>query len=202
MSKIEDGHSQGDESLVSISAAFLRANKKTFQDSLLRFTQATKNNTSFSALLNLISKDIPKILTCEKSLVILIVETSNPNMFASSTKTAYFYSFTDNHTYNFNYDGTFVEKILDSGNPITFSVNTQIVLPASIKNSVYANHPKNISNEYFHTIRYLPVPVVVKGEQKIMAILETCYNESSVQGIFGRFNNDQSYISDMAEEDK
>ena len=68
-----------------------------------------------------VSQEIPKILLCEKSIVILVVETSNTNILGGPMKTAYFYSFADNHTYNFNYDGTFVDKILDTRRPITFT---------------------------------------------------------------------------------
>ena len=82
VSKIENENI--DESRVSISASFLEANKKTSKDSLLAFTQATKHQCSFSQLLNHISNEIPKILSCDKSLLILLVETSSTNMFGAS----------------------------------------------------------------------------------------------------------------------
>jgi hypothetical protein len=225
--KIEDASLQMDESKASISPSFLEANRKTHKDALLTFNQATKLHNSFSNLLYQVSIEIPKILNCDKSLVLLVVETPNNNMLGGPTKTAYFYSFTDSHTYNFNYDGTFVEKILDSNKPITFTASSQNPnLPSSIRNPAYANYPKNISNGAYHTIRYLPVPVMMRGSSKIIAILETCYTENfgilkyrgiteshnlsknSVQHImYGeenlqRYNNDNSYISDIVDEDE
>lgn len=201
MCKIEEDNSQIDESKISISPSFLEANKKAPNDTLLSFTQATKCHNSFSNLLYQVTQEIPKILGCQKSLVLLVVETPNSNILGGPTKTAYFYSFADSHTYNFNYDGTFVEKILDTNRPITFTVSGQsMAFPMSIKSSAYANYPKNISNEPYHTIRYLPVAVMARGGSKIIAILETCYTENSVQQIC--INNDTSYISDIGDEDE
>lgn len=95
VSHIEDDVTEVDESMVSISASFLEANRKTTQDSLLCFTQSSKLLTSsFSNLLNLISLEVPKILGCEKrAVVITLVETPNSNLLGGPTKTAYFYSF-------------------------------------------------------------------------------------------------------------
>lgn len=203
-SKIDETQTQLDESKISMSASFLDANKKTSQDSLMYFTQSTKLQPSFSKLLLTITHEIPKILGCEKSLVILVVE-GPTNILGGVTKIAYFYSFTDNHTYNFNYDGTFVEKILDTHKPVGFTVanqNTTLWMPASIKNSAYAHYPKNISNESYHTIRYLPVSVTKNNGSKVIAILETWYSEASGQHILSQSNNDHSYISEIAEDEK
>jgi hypothetical protein len=136
-------------------------------------------------------------------MVLLVVE-GPVNILGGSTKIAYFYSIKDNNTYNFNYDGTFVEKVLDTHKPISFTVanhNLASNLPASIKNSAYANYPRSIANEAHHTIRYLPVAVQKNRDSRIVAILETCYSEIAVQQIVV-YNNDHSYISENAEDDE
>ena len=119
--KTIDIPSQIDESKASLTTSFLVANKETHDNALILFTQSSKLQNSLSQMLYNVSQEIPKILLCEKSIVILVVETSNTNILGGPMKTAYFYSFADNHTYNFNYDGTFVDKILDTRRPITFT---------------------------------------------------------------------------------
>lgn len=86
----------------------------------------------------------------------LIVETPNSNILGGPTKTAYFYSFSDNHTYNFNYEGTFVDKIISKNSAFTLTTNSHAmhVLPESIKSPMPFQYPKNIANELYHTIRY------------------------------------------------
>ena len=203
--KLNEIPSQIDESKASITTSFLIANKKTNDNALVQFTQSSKLQSSLSQMLYNVSLEIPKILLCEKSIVILIVETPNKNILGGPTKTAYFYSFSDNHTYNFNYDGTFVDKILETRRPITFTFSNYsgpaLAFPAWVKNSMNANFPKNISNESFHTIRYLPIQVSIKKRSKIVAILETWYNEATVISTL-LHQNENSYISDMTEEEE
>ena len=57
------------------------------------------------------------------------------------------------------------------------------------------NFPKNISNEPFHTIRYLPISISIKSRSKIVAILETCYNEATFVNTLLQ-QNDNSYTHD------
>ena len=58
-------------------------------------------------------------------------------------------------------------------------------------------------NEPYHTIRYLPIQSSIGRQTKITAILETCFDETTFTNILGQFNpGDNSYISDMAEDDE
>ena len=234
-SKTNESVLQINESKNSITASFIEANKKTNNDALMAFTQTTKRNISFSQLLYQSSLEIPKILQCDKALVMLIVETPNSNILGGPTKTAYFYSFADNHTYNFNYEGTFIDKILAKSSGFTLTTNSHAVqiLPDSIKSPMPFQYPKNISNELYHTIRYCPISIVTRGVTKIIAILETSFTEDQYQILLNSENhiqnewdhhknavsvkqqayasynksaavsqNDNSYISDIMEEDE
>ena len=232
-SKTNESVLQMNESKNSITASFLEANKKTNNDALICFSQTTKINISFSQLLNQSSLQIPKILQCDKALVMLIVETPNSNILGGPTKTAYFHSFADNHTYNFNYEGTFIDKILAKSSGFTLTTNTHAfqILPDSIKSPMPFQYPKNISNELYHTIRYCPISIMIKGHAKVIAILETSYTEDqyhilmnsealcinewdqknagTIKQAYASFNksasisqNDNSYISDIMEEDE
>lgn len=58
------------------------------------------------------------------------------------------------------------------------------------------NFPKNISNEPYHTIRYLPISISIKSRSKIVAILETCYNEATFVNTLLQ-QNDNSYTHDI-----
>ena len=232
-SKTNESVLQMNESKNSITTSFLEANKTTNNDALISFTQETKRNISFFQLLNQFSWEIPKILQCDKALVMLIVETPNSNILGGPTKTAYFYSFADNHIYNFNYESTFIDKIWAKSSGFTLTTNTYAVqiLPDSIKSPMPFQYPKNISNELHHTIRYCPISIMIKRNAKVIAILETSYTEDqyrilinsetpcinewdqkntgTIKQAYTSYNksapisqNDNSYISDIMEEDE
>lgn len=167
LSKIEESKCNLSVSQTSIVTGLLE-NKKFEKDQVADYRKLTKPLPSFSDFLSISSKEIPKIFQAQKATILLTVEVNN--VFGGVKKTAYFYSFTDNHTYNFEYEGTFVQKVIDEQQPVTFVASKQVYKEVSVKNMVNAGYPKNISNESFYAIRYLPVRT--GRDKKVTAVLE------------------------------
>ena len=111
---------------------------------------------NLSALLKTFSISLPKIVNCEKVLLILLPE------WQMEAKLAYFYSFGDNHIYNFEYENTFVDEICNNGEVVFF--------PPPGGNKMLKH--KSITEEVYGFIKYIPI---TNTKHRVHAIAEVSW---------------------------
>lgn len=109
---------------------------------------------SLSAILKCVSLVAASTFKAEKAMIVLIQPNDQGSNFA------YFYSFSDAHIYNFDYAGTFVEGIVNSGEIVTFP-----------KDSEGNGKVQSINEEDFDCIHYIPA----KTDGRVTCIAEICY---------------------------
>ncbi len=121
---------------------------------------------SLSAILGAASAAAAGLFRADKTLAIVVQRSGE-----GEARLAYFYSFEDAHVYNFDYAGTFIESIVDSGNPLTFPEAEE----EHLESDPAPKKAHSISEEEFGLIRYVPV----KRDNEVFCVCEMCYADPS-----------------------